>query len=131
MAVSTIVSVAFPFRRGPTGFPEPSIGARAVVDNVFSLLLMAEGELPMGEGIGTRIHGFVNETSGPLLGARVAQDVRSVIRTKEPRMVVLGVTTKEETSRDGTAVIASLEYEVAGVNGNLGIPVGEGGPVTT
>lgn len=127
MAVSSIVSVAFPFRRGPTGFPEPAKGSRAVVDNVFSLLMTAEGELPMGSGIGTRIHTFVNETSGPLLGARIAQDVRSVIKTKEPRMVVLGITTEEKITRDGTSIVASVEYEVGGQNGNIGVPVGEGG----
>jgi phage baseplate assembly protein W len=98
-----------------------------VVENVFSLLMMSDGELPMGNGIGTRIHAFVNETSGPLLGARIAQDVRSVIRTKEPRMLVLGITTEEKITRDGTALVAAVEYQVGTENGTLAVPVGDGG----
>lgn len=124
MAVSSIKSISFPFRRGQTGFPEPAKGSRAVVDNVFSLLMMAEGELPMGKGIGTRIHGFVSETSGPLLGARVAQDIRTVIRLKEPRMTVLSVGTEEVITRDGTALVSGIEYRVGPDEGTLKIPIG-------
>jgi len=126
MAVSSIQSVSFPFRRGPTGFPEPAKGTRAVVENVFSLLLIGEGELPMGYGIGTRIHAFVNETSGPLLGARVAQDLRSVIRLKEPRMTVLSVGTRDVITRDGNGIEVGVEYQIGDEEGALSVPIGGG-----
>jgi len=127
MAVSSLRSISFPFRRGPTGFPEPAKGPRAVVENVFSLLLMARQELPMGNSVGTGIYSFVHETSGPLLGARVAADVRAVIRAHEPRMTVLGVTTEEKITRDGTQTVAAVEYEIGDENGTLEVPIGEGG----
>ena len=85
----------------------------------------------MGNLIGANIHAYVMETSGPLLAARVAQDVRAVIRSKEPRMTVLGVTSEEKITDQGTKMITAVEYEVAGEEGVLRIPTGEGGGFST
>lgn len=126
MAVQNLKSISYPFRKGPNGFPEPASGSQVVVEDVFALLETTDGEVPMGKGIGTRIHQFVNETAGSILAARVANEIRSVIRTKEPRMTIVAVTTKEKITRQGVVTTAILEFEVADTPGVLEAPIGTG-----
>lgn len=126
MAVSTLKGISFPFRKGPNGFPEPSRGSEVVVQNVIALIETADQEVPMGKGIGTRIREFVLESSGPILAARVAQEIRSVIRSKEPRMTVLSVTNQEKITRQGVVQVVIIEYEVADQEGSISTPIGRG-----
>lgn len=97
-----------------------------MVDHVIALLETAEGEVPMGKGIGTRIREFVMETSGPILAARVAQEIRSTIRAKEPRMTVLSVTNQEKITRQGVVQVVKIEYEVADEEGTVSTQIGQG-----
>lgn len=124
MAVSTLKGISFPFRKGLNGFPEPNRGDRVVIEDVFSLLKTARFEIPMGNELGVNVHQFVMETSGPLLGARIAQDIRSVIRLREPRMTVLGVTSAEKRLSIGTVVDVAIEYEISGVEGSASVEIG-------
>ena len=124
MAVSTLKGISFPFRKGTNGFPEPNRGSRVVIDDVFSLLQTARFETPMGNELGVNIWQFVMETSGPLLGARIAQDIRSIIRSREPRMTVLGVTSEEKVRSIGTSMEVSIEYEIADEEGSVSVEVG-------
>ncbi len=124
MAVSTLKGISFPFRKGINGFPEPNRGTRVIIEDVFSLLRTARFEVPMGNELGVNIYQFVMETSGPLLGARIAQDVRSIIRLREPRMTVLGVTSQEKRLSIGTAIDVAIEYEIADEEGSVSVEVG-------
>ena len=131
MSVSNLIGISFPFRRGPNSFPQGVTGARAVVEDTFSLMLISAGEMPMGSSLGVNIHNYVHETSGPLLAARVAQDIRTVIRVKEPRMRILAVNTEEKIVDGKNAMMTGIEYQVAGQDGRLQIPIGQSGPFTT
>ncbi len=125
MATVNLKSISFPFRKGSLGFPQPQTGAGVVLEDVIALLLTTDGEIPMGKGIGTNIHEFVFETTGPLLGARIARDIRSVIQAKDPRMTVLAVETTEKRTRDGIRQDALISYEIGGEQGSLSIPLGD------
>ncbi len=127
MATVNLKSVSFPFRRGSLGFPQPQTGSAVVLEDAIALLDTADGEIPMGKGIGTRIHQFVFETTGPLLGARVAKDIRSVIQLKEPRMTVLAVRTVEKQTRDGVRQDVDITYEIGGQQGQVTILIGATG----
>ena len=124
MAISTLRGISFPFRKGDNGFPEPNSSSQTVIDNVFALLRTARREVPMGNEIGVNVYRFVMETSGPLLGARISQDVRSIIRSEEPRMSVLGITSSERNTGSGTVMEVAIEYEIADEEGSVIVPVG-------
>ena len=124
MSVSTLRSIGFPFRKGLNGFPNTVTGNRVVIEDVFSMLKTARFEIPMGNQLGVNVYRFVMETSGALLSARIAQDIRSVIRLKEPRMIVLGVTSEEKVTGSGTVMEVAIEYEIGGEEGTFAVPVG-------
>jgi len=116
--ISSLKGIAFPFRPGSISVPAMNATAGTVVDAVRSLLSTGLGEVPLAPYLGTNLYSYVFENVTPLARARVAQEVRRIIETGEPRMSVLSVdTTREGDDAGGWRIGLRIEYEL---NGDLG-----------
>jgi phage baseplate assembly protein W len=116
--------IGFPFRFGNTSLPATNSGTATVVDAVRSLLLIGLNEVPFSPDLGTSIHGFVFENVSEIQKVRVAQAVRSIIASKEPRMQVLSVSVEQQGSQQsGISVIVNITYKIADEIGDFSIPL--------
>jgi len=91
---------------------------------LIGLLSTEVEEVPMSGPLGVQIYQYVFESSGPILEARVAQEIRAIIRDKEPRVTVLAVTTETKTSSFGTVTEAVVDYVINGEQARLTVPIG-------
>lgn len=119
-----IRGISFPFRRGQFQFPAANEGAQTVVDSVRSLLLIGLGEVPMAANLGTTITSNIFENITPLQQARIAQQVRTIIADREPRMLVQSVSVREAGSAaQGYRYEVLVVYSVSDDDGDFTIPV--------
>jgi phage baseplate assembly protein W len=123
MSTRNLKGTSFPFRRGLKGFPQPVSGPQTVLADVQGLLTTQRGEVPMKPNLGVSMYRYVHETSGPLLQARVVQELRTTLDREEPRMLVLAITTQESNIGDGRHVDAIIDYEIAGEQGRMTVPI--------
>ena len=123
MAIQDLLGTSFPFRKGDRGYPQPVAGAETIVDDLAALLTIERGEIPMEPNLGTRMQGFVFQTSGPLLQARVAQEIRSIVQNYEQRAQVLSVRTAERAEQGGIALEAVVDLRIGGETARLAIPL--------
>lgn len=124
MAISDLTGVAYPWRKGENGYPEEATGAELVVRNVISLLSIASGELPMGQGIGASVWTFTFENLGPLTEARISQSIRTVVARNEPRMRIVSIDMRSESKSFGGVITAYITYEIGDVSGTFNVDVG-------
>lgn len=121
---SKIRGISFPFRKGKFEFPAANEGPQTVVDAVRSLLLMGLGEVPLAPTLGTTMTANVFENMSELQRVRIAQQIRSLIADREPRMTVRSVTVQEAgTASLGYRYEVLVVYSIADIDGDFNIPV--------
>lgn len=123
--VDLLKTLAFPFQRGPSGFPAMADPKRAIFYSIWSLLTTGKNERVMHPELGVNLHRFVFNNLTPILQARVATEVAKAISDFEPRAQVVGVESKMGTLEDGgtTAIIVSVLYRVAGQLQSQQVPI--------
>lgn len=111
----TILGIAFPFRPSVTSFPAVSEDADVIADNIRRIIETPRGSRVMRPDAGSDCYAFVFENSGPLLQARIDNEVRRAIAVGEPRARVLRVDVRETETDQGVEVVVDVAFEVVGV----------------
>lgn len=123
---TTLRGIAYPFRRGPQGFPAIVTGIEAVVANAIQVLLLTgAGERVMRTQLGTNVFAYVFETLDGLTQARIAASVARAIATYEPRAEVLSVEASAGDDRglEETAIVVDIVYRINSQVVSLQVPV--------
>ena len=109
----TIRGIAFPFGRSSTSFPATRTDDDVIADNIKRILRTARGSRVMRPGVGSDTHLFVFENVGPVLRARLDNEVRRALADGEPRVTVLFVTVQEVSQpQGGVEVLVTVDYEI-------------------
>lgn len=111
----TIRGIAFPFQRSSFGLPAPRTDEDVVADNISRILQTPRGSRVMRPEAGSDTYSFLFENSGPLLRARIDNEVRRALAAGEPRARVLFVEVNEREIDDGTEIVVDVTFEVVGV----------------
>jgi len=113
----TILGFAHPFQKSSTAFPAQATDDDVIRNNIIRILSTPRGSRVMRPNQGSDVWTFVFENRGPLLRARINEEVRRAIGVGEPRVTVLQVLVTEETTRTGQELImVDVLYRV---NGNV------------
>lgn len=109
----TIRGIAFPFGRSATSFPATRTDDDVIRDNIRRILQTPRGSRVMRPGVGSDVFLFVFESIGPVLRARIDNEVRRALAEGEPRVTVLFVGIQEVPQRQGgVELVVTVEYEV-------------------
>lgn len=111
----TILGISFPFGRSATSLPAGSVDDDVIADNIQRILLTPRGSRVMRPGTGSDMFGFVFENTGPVLRARIDNEVRRALAAGEPRAEVLFVGVEERAilaDPGGTEVVVDVNYRV-------------------
>lgn len=111
----TIIGISFPFGRSATSLPARATDDDVIADNIERILLTSRGSRVMRPGSGSDMFSFVFESTGPVLRARVDNEVRRAIGIGEPRAEVLFVGVLERailSDPGGVEVVVDVEYRV-------------------
>lgn len=111
----TIRGIAFPFGRSATGLPAPRSDEDVIADNIVRILQTPRGSRVMRPDAGSDVHAFIFENSGPLLRARIDNEVRRAVGVGEPRASILAVDVIEREGPDGVEIVVDVAFEVVGV----------------
>lgn len=111
----TILGIAFPFRASSTSLPAVSVDADVIVDNITRIIQTPRGSRVMRPDAGSDTYSFVFENSGPLLRARIDNEVRRAVAAGEPRARVLQVFVTEQEKPEGVEILVEVAFEVVGV----------------
>jgi phage baseplate assembly protein W len=111
-----VISLAFPYQRGQTGFPALARPNQVVYNSIVALLLTGKNERLMNTEFGVNTHQYLFEDLTPILSARIATEVTAAITQWEPRAIVLSVLSDEVKNDEGerTALAINLIYSLAG-----------------
>jgi phage baseplate assembly protein W len=110
----TIRGLAWPFNRSSTSFPAVRTDADVIADNVARIINTPRGSRVMRADAGSDAYSFVFENSGPLLQARMDNEVRRAVGAGEPRARILAVLTSERETDTGIEVVVDVHFEVIG-----------------
>jgi len=113
--------VAFPFRRGNQNFPETNTGAQIIVDAVKALLITGSDEVPMGDNLGTNMHGMVFENLNSVTAAIITASVRRIIAERAPKMQILAIRPKQD--KGNSAIIIQSEWQIDDTTGMAEVPI--------
>lgn len=111
----TILGIRFPFGRSATSLPAGSEDNDVIADNIQRILLTPRGSRVMRPESGSDMFAFVFENTGPVLRARIDNEVRRALNAGEPRAEVLFVGVEEQTilaDPGGVQVVVDVEYRV-------------------
>ncbi len=109
----TIVGISFPFQKGSTSFPKKSENNDAIAENIRRILLTRKGQRVMRPSSGSSVWDFAFENTGPLLNARIDNEVRQSVAEGEPRATIIAVDVKEEARADGDKeIVVRVTYSV-------------------
>lgn len=111
----TIRGIAFPFGKSSFGLPAPRTDEDVIMDNVSRILQTPRGSRVMRPEAGSDTYAMVFENSGPLLKARIDNEVRRALAAGEPRAKVLWVNVTRQDTGDGDAIVVDVTFEVVGV----------------
>lgn len=112
----TIRGIAFPFRASSFSLPATATDADVVEDNIRRIIQTPLRSRVMRPATGSTIYAFVFENGGPLLQARIDNEIRRAIGEGEPRARVLAVETLEqETAEGGTEILVGVTWEFSGI----------------
>ena len=119
----TILGFKSPFQKGSTSFPAQSTDDDVIRDNIIRILMTMKGSRVMRPNIGSEAWGFIFENKGPLLRARIDNDVRRALAFGEPRVTVVMVTAKDKVLATGQElVIVEITYMVNGNMSQVAVP---------
>lgn len=112
----TILGIAFPFQRGETEFPRERVDDDVIEDNIRRILMTRRGERVMRPNAGSDTMGFVFESVGDVLRARITTEVKRAIADGEPRAQVerVQVLTKNDDTTKGRQIFVLVTYRVQG-----------------
>lgn len=127
-----IIGISFPFQKGVTSFPKSSTDNDVISDNIQHILTTRRGERVMRPDAGSSVWDFVFENTGPVLNARIDNDVRQALAEGEPRAEVIQVKVTEEERVDGdknvvVEVVYSVNLDVQQTTVTLAAPSSIGG----
>lgn len=111
----TIRGLAFPFGTSFSSLPAASTDDDVIADNIRRILLTRRGSRVMRPSTGSNVIDFVFENIGPVLRARIDDEVRRALSEGEPRAQVLEVRVfEQETFATGrqVEVIVDITYRV-------------------
>lgn len=111
----TILGIAFPFRGSSTSFPAVAEDADVIADNIERIIQTPRGSRVMRPDAGSDTYSFIFENSGPLLRARIDNEVRRAISAGEPRARILQVFVTERDLAEGREILVEVMFEVVGV----------------
>lgn len=128
----SIIGISFPFQKGSTSFPKQSTDNDAIAENIRRILLTRKGQRVMRPSSGSSVWDFCFENTGPLLNARIDNEVRQSIAEGEPRATVIAVDVIEEERSDNdkdiiVRVTYSVNLDVQQTTVTLGVPSGTPG----
>jgi phage baseplate assembly protein W len=106
---ATFRGISFPFRKGPTSFPEKSEDADLIRQSIIQILLTGRGERLMRLDFGSGVMSTVFQNNGDLLQSMLEAEVLSAIGKYEPRVIVRGVSVEQPGEGH---VIVTVTYTV-------------------
>lgn len=121
----TVLSLEFPFQRGPVGFPAMANPTKVVFYKISSLLLTAKNERVMHSDFGVDIHSYVFENLTPITMARISSIVTSAIEQWVPEAQIVKVVPLISKNEDGTQsmVVLDIWYRVANQSAHAQVPI--------
>lgn len=107
---------AFPFQKGPSGFPAMASSKNHVFTKIYSLLTTGLGERVMNFDFGVDLYQYVFTTMTPIQKARVSNQVSNAIETFISGVIVNNISVTQEKYQDGVGSMIefSVEYTVGG-----------------
>jgi len=127
-SADTVKTLAFPFQRGPSGFPALADPKRVAFYKISSLLLTAKGERVMNPDYGVEIHNYVFDNLTPITAAKISSAVVAAIQTWIPEVTVLRVvpTLQQNNDKTQSTIILEISYRVANQAANMQVPINVG-----
>jgi len=110
-----IRGLAFPFTKSALGLPAPAVDDDVIADNITRILETPRGSRVMRPDAGSDTYSFVFDSTGPLLQARIDNEVRRAVAVGEPRARILQVVTSERETSDGIEILVEVVFEALGV----------------
>lgn len=110
----TIRGITFPFGRSVSSLPATSTDDDVIAQNIRRIILTPLGSRVMRPSIGSRVWDFVFESIGPVLKARIDDEVRRALAAGEPRVQVLAVDVYEQTqlANNKRELVIDIRYRV-------------------
>lgn len=113
---SLVKTLAFPFQKGPSGFPALAGASNYTFVNILALIMTGVEERVMNASLGVNVYQYVFENMTPIQRVRLANTVANAIETFIPGTVVNSVTSSEKKYEDGsgTSIVFDIAYTVGG-----------------
>lgn len=107
---------AFPFQKGPSGFPAMAAPQGSVFAKIYALLTTGRGERVMNADFGVDLYQYVFSTMTPIQRARVANQVANAIETFIAGVIVNNISVGQLEYQDGigSKIQFDIEYTVGG-----------------
>jgi phage baseplate assembly protein W len=108
------IGFAFPFQKGPTGFPASATDNDLIQQALIQLVLTGRGERVMRPDVGSSAYNFVFGNTGAPLEMVIQSEIRNVITKYEPRVILQGVNVvfNRSTSQNPSTVVITINYVV-------------------
>lgn len=100
--------IGFPFRQGPSSFPEVSVDAQLIKESIAQILGTSPTERLMRPSFGAGVYKHVFANNDDVLAQLIESDVRRALRLYETRITVTNVT----SSRSDNMIITDIDYIV-------------------
>lgn len=111
-----VKAFAFPYQKGPSGFPAMASPENKTFASIISLMMTGRGERIMHYDLGVNLYEYVFSNMTPIQRARIANQISNAIETFIPGVIVNNVrSTKLEYQEGvGTTVVFDILYTVGG-----------------
>lgn len=111
-----VKTFAFPFQRGPTGFPALAQPQDKTYVNIIALMTTGVGERVMETEMGIDLYEFAFTNMTPIDKARISNAVVNVIERFIPGAIVNSVAPSQLKYQDGigSSIIFDIVYTVSG-----------------
>lgn len=111
-----VKTFAFPFQKGPSGFPAMASATNKTFANILSLMMTGIGERVMHYDLGVNLYEYVFSNMTPIQKARISNQVANAIETFVPGVRVNNIRANKMEYQDGvgTSIVFDIEYTVGG-----------------
>lgn len=111
-----VKTFAFPFQKGPSGFPAMASATNKTFANILSLMMTGIGERVMHYDLGVNLYEYVFSNMTPIQKARISNQVANAIETFVPGVRVNNIRANKMEYQDGvgTSIVFDIEYIVGG-----------------
>ncbi len=103
-----IKGIAYPFKKGLTGFPEMVEDDALIQQSIENILITPVGQRIMRPGFGCNAMLYVHGNNTVVLSAKIKQETIRAIQANEPRVRVVSL----DVQIDDTKVIVNVGYVV-------------------